>query len=201
MRTPPDAAGPRQLEFFFDFASPFAYLAATQVVALSRRTGVQLVLRPLLLGGLFRAVGQVDVPIAAMSEVKRKYTLRDLGRWARWWGVPLVWPAAFPLRTVLPLRVFLQEPTPARMLTLFRAAWAQGEDIGRAGVLAGLGVSATELATAEQQRAPLIEATAYAVAAGVFGVPSFVVDGGEVIWGQDRLDMVERACRGERVEP
>ncbi len=191
----------RQLEFFFDFSSPFAYLAATQVVPLSQRTGVQLVLRPLLLGALFRAVGQVDVPIAAMSEVKRQHTLRDLGRWARWWGVPLVWPAAFPLRSVLPLRVLLQEPTPERMLTLFRAAWAHGEDIGQPAVLSGLGIPGEALATADQQRAALVEATAYAESVGVFGVPSFRVDGGAVIWGQDRIDMVERACRGERVEP
>lgn len=191
----------RQLEFFFDFASPFAYLAATQVGALARRTGVELVLRPVLLGALFRRVGQVDVPIAAMSEVKRQYTLRDLGRWARWWGVPLVWPAAFPLRTVLPLRVFLGQPTLARMEAMFSASWGRGQDIGQPEVLAALGVGPAELAAAESAREALFAATAYAESVGVFGVPSFRVDGGEVIWGQDRLAMVERACRGERIEP
>ncbi len=151
-----------RLEFFFDFASPFAYLAATQIGALSRRTGAELVLRPLLLGGLFRDIGQVDVPIAGMSEAKRQYTIRDLQRWARWWGVALAWPAAFPLRTVLPLRVFMLDPTPERMVRIFASAWGRGEDVGDAAVLSALGVSDVELATAASQRDALVEATHYA---------------------------------------
>ncbi len=190
----------RQLEFFFDFSSPFAYLASTQVEALARRTGAQLVLRPLLLGALFREVGQVDVPIGAMSEAKRQYTLRDLGRWSRWWGVPLVWPEAFPLRTVLPLRVFLLEPTPARMRRFFHATWGEGRDVGDPEVLRQLGVSEAELAAAPGRKAELVAATQLAVEAGVFGVPAFRVDGGALIWGQDRLDQVERSCRGEPID-
>ncbi|GDX81117.1 2-hydroxychromene-2-carboxylate isomerase [Deltaproteobacteria bacterium] len=189
-----------KLEFFFDFSSPFAYLASTQVGALARRTGADLVLRPLLLGGLFRDIGQVDVPIAGMSEAKRQYVLRDLQRWARWWGVPLAWPAAFPLRTVLPLRVFLQSPTPERMGRIFASAWGRGEDIGDPAVLSALGVSSVELASAGTQREALVLATNTARDCGVFGVPAFRIDETALIWGQDRLDVVERACRGERIE-
>ncbi len=189
-----------RLEFFFDFSSPFAYLAATQIGALSRRTGAELVLRPLLLGGLFRDLGQVDVPIAGMSEAKRQYTLRDLQRWARWWGVPLAWPAAFPLRTVLPLRVFLLDPTPERMGRLFASAWGRGEDVGDPAVLASLGVTGVELATAATKRDSLIAATNYARDCGVFGVPAFRINESTLIWGQDRLDVVERVCRGQRIE-
>jgi 2-hydroxychromene-2-carboxylate isomerase len=186
-----------RLEFFFDFSSPFAYLAALQVEGIARRTGAELVLRPLLLGALFREVGQVDVPLAAMSEAKRQYVLRDLMRWAHWWGVPFSWPAAFPLRTVLPLRVFLLEPTPARMRAIFRAAWGEGRDVGDPAVLLVAGVREDEIAAAPSQREALVAATSFAREAGVFGVPSLRVDGGALFWGQDRLDMVERACRGE----
>ncbi len=188
------------LEFFFDFSSPFAYLAATQVEAVARRTGADLVLRPLLLGALFREVGQVDTPIGAMSERKRQFVLRDLGRWARWWGVPLQWPAAFPIRTVLPLRVFLLQPTPARMRQFFGACWGEGRDIGDPAVLRDLGVSEEELAAAPGRKEELVAATRLALDADLFGVPAFRIDGGALIWGQDRLDQVERACRGERIE-
>ena len=189
-----------RVEFFFDFSSPFAYLAGTQIEALARRSGAELVLRPLLLGALFRDVGQVDVPLAAMSEPKRQYVLRDLGRWARWWGVPLQWPVVFPLRTVLPLRVFLLDPTPTRMRGLFHAAWGLGQDIGDPVVLRALGISEGELSEAPSRREELVAATRLAVEAGVFGVPTFRVDGGPLIWGQDRLDQVERSCRGEPIE-
>ncbi len=189
-----------KLEFFFDFSSPFAYLAASQVVGLANRTGAQLVLRPLLLGGLFRELGTEDAPILGMTELKRQATLVDLGRWARWWGLPLQWPAAFPLRTVLPLRVFLGSPTADRMNHIFAAAWGRGEDIARPEVLAAIGVTGAELAAAADQRGPLLAATDYARDSGVFGVPAFRLNEGALFWGQDRLDMVERACRGERVE-
>ncbi|MBM4365160.1 MAG: DsbA family protein [Deltaproteobacteria bacterium] len=192
----PAVNGGRTLDFFFDFSSPFAYLASGQVDALARRTGATLRLRPMLLGAVFRAVGQVDVPLAAMSEAKRQYTLLDLGRWASHWGAPLTWPSAFPLRTVLPLRLFLLEPTVERMSRLFHAAWAEGRDIGDPAVLRGLGFTGAELQAASEQKQALVDRTGAAVDAGVFGAPSFLVDGQHLCWGQDRLGRVEGLLRG-----
>ncbi len=188
--------GGRTLDFFFDFSSPFAYLASTQVETLARRTGATLRLRPILLGAIFRAVGQVDVPIAAMSEAKRQYTLLDLGRWAAHWGVPLTWPPAFPLRTVLPLRLFLLEPTVERMSRLFHAAWAEGRDIGDPAVLRDLRFTEAELQATNEQKQALVDSTQAAIDAGVFGAPSFLVDGQDLCWGQDRLARVEGLLRG-----
>lgn len=186
---------PPTLDFYFDFSSPFAYLAATEVGDLARRTGAILNLHPMLLGALFRDVGQVDVPLFSMSEAKRQFYLRDLARWAQARAVPFQWPTAFPIRTVLPLRLFLLEPTLERMVRLFDATWGKGLDVGQPEVLLSLGFSAAEIEAASTQKQALIESTASAVAAGAFGAPTFVVNGNDLFWGQDRVHHVERALR------
>jgi 2-hydroxychromene-2-carboxylate isomerase len=191
------------LELYFDFSSPFAYLGATQAEALAARTGAQLVWRPMLLGGLFRAIGQVDVPLSAFSPAKQRYVARDMDRWAEFWGVPFRFPTRFPMNTVKALRAFLVLPEadrPAFALRTFKAYWADDRDLSDEAVLAELiGPGAAEvLAQCATQpiKDALKEATERAVAAGVFGAPTWVVDGTELFWGQDRLNLVERALGG-----
>src|SRR5215471_8488008 len=94
--------------FYYDFASPFAYLASTQIERVAREAGgAEVRWRPILVGALFRKVGTADVPLETFGAAKRDYYRRDLARWADWWGVPLRWPTRFPMRTVLPLRAVL----------------------------------------------------------------------------------------------
>jgi 2-hydroxychromene-2-carboxylate isomerase len=188
------------LDFYWDFSSPFAYLGSTQVESLASRTGAALRLRPMLLGAVFRAVGQVDVPVAAFGEAKRKHALLDLDRWAAYWGVPFRFPSRFPLRSVDALRVFLALPEERRasfMHATFRAAWVDDRDIGDRAVLASLiGADAEGIlaatATPEIKEA-LRASTQQALDAGVFGAPAFIVDGRDLYWGQDRIPLVERA--------
>jgi 2-hydroxychromene-2-carboxylate isomerase len=192
------------VDFHYDFSSPFAYLASTQVEGLARRTGCELRWRPLLLGGLFRDLGGVDVPLLAMPPAKRALVETDLERWAAWWGVPLRWPERFPLRTVLPLRCVLaharnapHEATVSLAGRIFHAAWGEGRDIGDPDVLGDLGVSRTVLEAAPNERETLRTANELARARGIFGVPTFDVDGRWLVWGQDRLPMVEAMVRGD----
>ena len=105
---------------YWDFSSPFAYLATTQLEALAKRTGAEIVSRPLLLGGLFRAIGAPDVPLATFSEAKQRYVLRDLGHWAAFWRVPFRFPSRFPLHSLKALRTYLALPEDRR--TSFRRA-------------------------------------------------------------------------------
>ncbi len=191
------------VDFHYDFSSPFAYLAATQVGGLAQRTGCELRWRPLLLGGLFRDLGGVDVPLLTMPAPKRALVEADLERWAAWWSVPLHWPEQFPLRTVLPLRCVLahaEQASQAENVALagriFHAAWGEGRDIGDPRVLADLGVTRNLLEAAGDQRDALRTATETAKARGVFGVPTFDLDGRWLVWGQDRLPMVEAMVRG-----
>ena len=199
------ATQPHTLEVFYDYASPFAYLGASQVEALAKRTGCKVVWKPFLLGGLFKAIGQVDVPIQAFSEVKRAYTMRDMERWAAHWNVPFRFPSHFPMRSVAALRFTLTMPESVRILfqhDVFEAAWANDEDIASREVLMHIAArhvdertlaEVSAKASSESIKTALRDATAEAEARGVFGAPTFIVDGAQLYWGQDRLGLVERA--------
>jgi len=199
-----------RIELFFDVACPYAYLASTQLEGLVARTGADLSLRPMLLGGLFREIGQVDDPNRAMSDARVAHGLRDLARWAERFGAPLRMPAAHPRRTVLAMRAITaaDEPTAraCAMHALFAAYWVRAEDVAQPSVVraslerAGLdGARLLELAGTASVKEQLFATTHEAAERGVFGVPTFFVgrDGSEpeMFWGQDRLDWVEEHAR------
>lgn len=202
---------PTSLTFYFDFGSPFAYLGATQVERLAEEAGAELVYRPILLGGLFRSIGTPDVPLFAMPEVKQRHQLRDLERYAELWKVPYSFPSTFPVRTVQALRMVLQLPSDQQgglVMALFRAFWADGRDIGQSETLlricSELGLDGTRLlkgCSDPEIKARLRKGTEEAERAGVFGVPTFVVEHAHteeplLFWGQDRIPLVERALSG-----
>lgn len=190
----------RTLDFYWDFSSPFAYLGSTQAEALAARTGAQLTFRPMLLGAVFKALGTPDVPLRTWSEAKQRYGLTDMLRWADFWGVPFKFPSRFPMNTVKALRAYLALPEARQKAfreATFRAYWAEDRDIARDDVLAEvIGEGADEILA--QTATPAIKealfaATQRAIDAGVFGAPTWIVDGRELFWGQDRIPLVERA--------
>lgn len=196
------------LDVYWDFSSPFAYLAATQIDGLARRTNASVTWRPVLLGGLFRSIGTPDVPIATFSEAKRRHILKDLDRWAAHWAVPFRFPSRFPTHSLRALRVYLALPEPRRAAyrdAVFRACWAEDRDITDDTVLAAcigddaIAREAFAKAASDDVKSELRRSTESAAADGVFGVPTFVVSGRgaerELFWGQDRLDLVEEALR------
>jgi 2-hydroxychromene-2-carboxylate isomerase len=169
---------------------------------------------PILLGGLFRAIGQADVPLFAFPSAKARYVTLEMQRWARWWGAPFDPPRKFPQRTVAAQRLIVlattERPTAALSLALAlgRAMWAEQRDLEDAATLREV-LAAVELPegwadrTGEPEvKAALVATTTGAEAAGVFGVPTFVVrmPGGPatLFWGQDRLDQVAAALAGWR---
>jgi 2-hydroxychromene-2-carboxylate isomerase len=195
-------AAPHTLEVYWDFSSPFAYLGYVQAEALARRTGATLVQRPMLLGAVFKQVGQPMVPLTTWPPSKQAYYFEDMRRSADAAGVPFTFPSRFPMNSIKALRAYLALPEARRdafARATFRAYWADDRDIGDDGVLAELiGEGAGDVLARTQSpdvKQALADATTRAVSAGVFGAPTWVVDGKDLYWGQDRAVLVERALR------
>ena len=191
----------KTLEFFFDYASPYSYLASEQVEALAKRTGAELRWRPFLLGAVFKATGNVP-PISTAS--KAAYLGKDLVDWASYLGLPpFQMPSTFPINSLKANRLGLVAAEQGRIVPFshaaFRAAFVEGKDLNEPAVLAELARAAglepeKALAHAETQeiKDALRRNTDEAIARGAFGAPTFFV-GDELFFGNDRLMFVERA--------
>jgi len=200
----------QSLDVYCDVSSPFSYLGLMQLPRLAELTGVTPRLQPILLGALFRDIGQVNVPLLAMPPLKMRYIGLEMSRWARWWGVPFDMPAKFPQRTITAQRLIVLATergfTDAIRLanTLGRAMWAEQknleDDDTLRGLLADAGLPREWIESTQESavKAALAERTARAKAAGVFGVPTWIVDDTYLFWGQDRLELVMRALGGWR---
>jgi 2-hydroxychromene-2-carboxylate isomerase len=198
------SAEPRPVDFYFEFSSPYGYIAAELAEDFERRIGRPVVWRPMLLGPVFKVTG--GSPLTEIP-VKGEYSKRDFPRSARLHQLPYNHPAKFPIGTVAAVRAFYwladRDPKLARALAkaLYRAYFVDGVDISApAAVLdiaASVGADRTALAAALEDPAVKDRAkreVEAAIAAGVFGSPFFIVDG-EPFWGSDRLPMVEEWIR------
>jgi 2-hydroxychromene-2-carboxylate isomerase len=202
---PPPAPHPARLEFCYDFSSPFAYLASTQVERVAREAGAELVWRPFLLGALFREIGTPNVPLLSFAEAKQRYLRLEMQRFAELYGVPFRFPSRFPMKTVTALRMALGAGDAVARLThaLFRAYWVDDRDLNDAAELAricreaGVDPKLVDEAGSDALRDALRRSTDEARERGLCGAPSFVV-GDLLFWGQDRLPFVEKALRGWR---
>jgi len=192
----------KRAEFFFDFGSPASYLASTQMDGIAKRTGAEIVWRPMLLGGVFKATGNAS-PVTVPA--KGKWMLSDLPRFAKRYGVPYNRNPFFPVNTLLMMRgAAAYEGAPQfrpYVDAMFKAMWVDAKNMNdmptAAGVLKAAGFDPAEfMAKAESQEAKdrLKATTEEAVTRGVFGAPTTFV-GEDMFFGQDRLDFVEEALR------
>ena len=192
----------KTVEFFFDFGSPTAYLAWTQLPKLAADAGAELVWRPMLLGGVFKATGNAS---PAQVAAKSRWMNDDMARWARRYGVPFAQNPHFPINTLTLMRgaVGLQMRRPADferyVAAVYHAMWVEPQNLGDAAVLAaalqraGFDVEALlALVNDPEVKARLVANTEEAVARGVFGAPTVFV-GPQMFFGQDRLDFVREA--------
>ena len=195
---------PPTIDYVFAPQSPWAYLGHDRFVGLARAAGATVRVMPVDLGGrIFPVSGGLPLPQRAPQ--RQAYRLVELRRWADWLGLPLnLHPRHFPVpaddAARLILAVDAADGADAALSlagAVFKACWVEDAHIGHEATLAALlgrcGLAGERLT---QSREPPAQArydacTARALDAGVFGAPSYVIDG-EIFWGQDRLDFVAR---------
>ncbi|MWL90096.1 2-hydroxychromene-2-carboxylate isomerase [Cupriavidus sp. SW-Y-13] len=196
---------PNQVHFYFDFGSPYSYLAYRELPRIAARTGSTIVWKPMLLGGVFKATGNhspMEIP------AKSDWSKLDLRCWAERYHAPFQHNPHFPINTLALMRgaIGYQRKGEAEFLryveAIFAAMWENGRnlndpnEIGKVLVAAGFDPrEALAMLDDPEVKAGLKQATEEAVARGIFGAPSFVVDE-ELYWGNDRLLFVEERLAG-----
>lgn len=182
-----DQAMNERIEFFYDVGSPYSYLAAMQMDGLAVDTGLPVVWRPILLGGVFKGSGN-QAPISVPS--RGPYLARDLLRCSQQLGIAFRMPSRFPLNTLPPMRLLCGMPEaelPDASLRLFRAYWFDDMDISSPEVLAGLfGAAAVARASDETVKKKLKDSSEEVVRRGAFGAPTMFI-GAEMFFGADRI--------------
>lgn len=186
----------RIVDFWFEFASTYSYLAAARLEDLAADRGVTVRYRPFLLGPIFAAQGWTDSPFN-IYRAKGRYMWRDMERLCGRYGLPLRRPSIFPQNSVLAARAALvalgEEWGPAFVRAVFAANFAADRNISDRDVLAqvirDLGQDAEAVlaaAASDPVKQQLRANTDDATKRGIFGAPSFTV-GDELFWGHDRM--------------
>lgn len=196
----------KTVEFFFDLGSPATYLAYTQLPKICAQTDSQLIYKPMLLGGVFKATGNAS-PVTIPA--KGRYMFQDLDRYAKRYGVPLKFNPHFPINTLMLMRAVtgMQLSHPERFQAfidcLFHALWVEGRSLDDPATVAAVLTQnvfdpneVLALTADENVKAALKKNTEEAVQRGVFGAPSMFV-GNQLFFGQDRLDFVLEALRAQ----
>ena len=188
---------PAKLEFWFEFASTYSYLAAARIGAEARAARLEIEWRPFLLGPIFQAQGWTDSPFN-IYPAKGRYMWRDMERQCAELGLPLRRPSQFPRNGLLAARVALvaaEQGWADRFVpAVYRANFAEDRDIADPAIIGPLiGALGHDVAAVLQKagsdavKQRLRSQSARAAELGIFGAPSFIV-GTELFWGNDRLE-------------
>ena len=192
----------KSVEFYFDLGSPYSYLAYYRLLQIAEQQEIQIVYKPILLGGVFKATGNrspIEIP------VKGAYSILDMQRWAEYYQIPMQMNPHFPMNTLTLMRILTGvqllhlEKFEQVLKLLFDAMFGTPQNLNEPTVLAEVlepsGFSVEDIMSMVQSdvvKQKLITETEQAIQRGIFGAPTFFV-GDEMYWGQDRLHFVEQA--------
>jgi 2-hydroxychromene-2-carboxylate isomerase len=193
------------ITYYMSVTSPWTYLGSARFAAIARKHGYSVDIKPARFGEVFAKTG--GLPLPKRSPERRAYRLMDMKRWRDHLGMPVnVEPKYFPVDDAPGARLVIAaklagKDAHALATEIGKAVWEKEQNIADAAVLeecariVGLDAAAIlKSAPPEAELARIHEAyTAEAIAKGVFGAPSYVLESGEIFWGQDRLDFLDRA--------
>jgi 2-hydroxychromene-2-carboxylate isomerase len=197
------------LEFWYEFASSYSYLAAMRIEAAAEAAGVAVRWRPFLVGPLFASQGWTTSPFN-LYPAKGKNMWRDVEREAARLGLPpLTRPAQFPQNSLSAVRAAIyghdQDWLVPFSKAVFTASFAEGRSIAEPAavveILDSLGLDGTQTvraATGEANKTRLRVAVEEARSRGIYGAPTFLADDGELFWGNDRLEQALAWAVGDR---
>ncbi len=196
-----------RLEFFFDCSSPWTYLGFHRVQPLAAETGAELVWRPILVGGVFNSVNEtVYEQRANPVPIKLRYYGKDLRDWARLTGLAIGSPSVFPVNSVKAMRGCFVAEEHGKLReyarAVFEAYWGEDQDISQDAVLTAIAERAglppadffAKIAAPEYKQ-KLRANTDELIARGGFGSPTMFVDGDDMYFGNDRLELVRAALQ------
>jgi 2-hydroxychromene-2-carboxylate isomerase len=195
------------VDYYMTLTSPWTYLGSARFAEIARRNNVTVNVKPCKFGPIFEQTG--GLPLPKRSPQRRAYRMMELKRWREVRGIPLTLePKYFPcddkVATRLVIAAKLQGKDSHKLsLELGRAVWEREEALTDRATISSAaeraGLNAAELRAGGPSDAELDalheQFTQEALAAGVFGAPSFVLPSGEIFWGQDRLELLERALK------
>ena len=206
-------SGRATIEFFFDCSSPWTYLAFENLQPLAAEMGARIDWRPILVGGVFNAVNpSVYASRAQPVPAKARYMLKDLQDWARVAGLKIrMPPSVFPVNSVKAMRACLvlapEGALPPFARAVFQSYWADDEDISQDSVLTAVcarvgkdGAEVLARAAAPEIKAALKANTDELIARGGFGSPTIFVNGVDMYFGNDRLELVKAALTGAKAD-
>lgn len=189
----------KNIDFYFDFGSPTAYLAFTQLQLIAKRNGVNLIFHPILLGGIFKATG--NSPPAAVP-AKGIYMMRDLQRYAEKYQVPYERNPFFPVNTLSLMRGAVSYQNNGDferyVNVIFHNMWVEPKNLNDENVLKKVLIDNNfeyddflKRITDQKTKDQLISNTEKVVQKGAFGAPTIFI-GEEMFFGQDRMDFIEQ---------
>ncbi len=198
---------PVTIDYYLSLTSPWTYLGSARFAEIARRHGATVNVKPCKFGPIFEQTG--GLPLPKRSPQRRAYRMMELKRWREVLGIPIhLEPKHFPCDDAAATRLVIAAKLQGKdahklSLELGRVVWEREETLTDPEAITAAarraGLDATELRAGNPSDAELDKIheqyTQEALAAGVFGAPSYVLPSGEVFWGQDRLDLLERALK------
>jgi 2-hydroxychromene-2-carboxylate isomerase len=194
-----------RVDFYFDFLSPFAYLAHKKLPTFAKDLGIEWEMKPVVFAALLNQWGHKG---PAEIPPKRVYVFSQCMRFARREGIPFTLPKYHPFNPITALRMALKEVSGKDQLpvidALWDASWGQGRDLADKGELVSVlneaklpGEALLNKTNDASVKEVLKNNTTEAISLGIFGVPTFITEDKTLFWGLDAMADLERFLRGQ----